>query len=39
MVTIKSEDIITIKLVLFEEDGDVVKEMGEKDKGNQQRER
>jgi hypothetical protein len=33
---IKRRDVVSIKLVLFEEDDDVVEEMGEKDKGNQQ---
>jgi hypothetical protein len=33
---IKSGEVISIKLVLFEEDEDVVEEMGEQDKGNQQ---
>jgi hypothetical protein len=32
---IKSSEVISIKLVLFEEDEDVVEEMGEQDKGNQ----
>jgi hypothetical protein len=33
---IKSRQVISIKLVLFEEYEDVAKEMGEQDKGNQQ---
>jgi hypothetical protein len=35
---VKSGEVIVIKLVLFEEEEDVVEEMGEKDKGNQHRE-
>jgi len=33
---VKSREIISVKTVLFEEEEDVVEEMGEKDKGNQQ---
>jgi hypothetical protein len=33
---IKSGEVISIKSVLFKEEEDVVEEMGEQDKGNQQ---
>ena len=33
---IKSGEVVAIKFLLFEEDEDVVEEMGEWDKGNQQ---
>jgi hypothetical protein len=33
---VKSEDVATVKMVLFSEEEDVEEEMGEKDKGNQQ---